>query len=125
MHLLKNRSILCQIILFPPAQELILASLIKQTEQGIASRVLAKTSGGNLTLFAFDKGQGLSEHSAPFDAIVMVIEGQLNLIIDGETVKAEPGTIVKMPANIPHAVEAPTTAKMLLIMLREITLKTN
>ena len=109
----------------PPAQELNLASLIKQTEQGIASRVLAKTSGGNLTLFAFDKEQGLSEHSAPFDAIVMVIEGQLNLIIDGETVKAEPGTIVKMPANIPHAVEAPIPAKMLLIMLREITLKTN
>ncbi len=109
----------------PPAQELNLASLIKQTEQGIASRVLAKTSGGNLTLFAFDKGQGLSEHSAPFDAIVMVIEGQLNLIIDGKSVKAEPGTIVKMPANIPHAVEAPIPAKMLLIMLREITLKTN
>lgn len=109
----------------PPAEELNLASLIKQTEQGIASRVLAKTSGGNLTLFAFDKGQGLSEHSAPFDAIVMVIEGQLNLIIDGKPVKAEPGTIVKMPANIPHAVEAPIPAKMLLIMLREITLKTN
>jgi len=109
----------------PPAQELNLASLIKQTEQGIASRVLAKTSGGNLTLFAFDKGQGLSELSAPFDAIVMVIEGQLNLIIDGKPVKAEPGTIVKMPANIPHAVEAPIPAKMLLIMLREITLKTN
>ena len=109
----------------PPAQELNLASLIKQTEQGIASRVLAKTSGGNLTLFAFDKGQGLSEHSAPFDAIIMVIEGQLNLIIDGKPVKAEPGTIVKMPANIPHAVEAPIPAKMLLIMLREITLKTN
>ena len=109
----------------PPAQELNLASLIKQTEQGIASRVLAKTSGGNLTLFAFDKEQGLSEHSAPFDAIVMVIEGQLNLIIDGKPVKAEPGTIVKMPANIPHAVEAPIPAKMLLIMLREITLKTN
>ncbi|OTQ58935.1 cupin domain-containing protein [Gilliamella sp. A7] len=109
----------------PPAEELNLASLIKQTEQGIASRVLAKTSGGNLTLFAFDKGQGISEHSAPFDAIVMVIEGQLNLIIDGKPVKAEPGTIVKMPANIPHAVEAPIPAKMLLIMLREITLKTN
>jgi len=109
----------------PSAQELNLASLIKQTEQGIASRVLAKTSGGNLTLFAFDKGQRISEHSAPFDAIIMVIEGQLNLIIDGKPVKAEPGTIVKMPANIPHAVEAPIPAKMLLIMLREITLKTN
>ena len=103
-----------------PARALNLISLVNETEQGIASRILAKTSGGNLTLFAFDKGQGLSEHSAPFDALVMVLEGQLNLIIDGKPVKAEPGTIVRMPANIPHAVEAPTKAKMLLIMLREI-----
>jgi len=103
-----------------PAQALDLVSLVNETEQGIASRILAKTSGGNLTLFAFDKGQGLSEHSAPFDALVMVLEGQLNLIIDGKPVNAEPGTIVRMPANIPHAVEAPTKAKMLLIMLREI-----
>ncbi|PXZ03547.1 cupin domain-containing protein [Gilliamella apicola] len=103
-----------------PAQALNLVSLVNETEQGIASRILAKTSGGNLTLFAFDKGQGLSEHSAPFDALVMVLEGQLNLIIDGKPVNAEPGTIVRMPANIPHAVEAPTKAKMLLIMLREI-----
>lgn len=108
-----------------PAQAFELASLITSTEQGIASRILAKTSGGNLTLFAFDKGQGLSEHSAPFDAIVMVIEGELTLIIDGKPVKATPGTIVRMPANIPHAVEALQAAKMLLIMLREITLKTN
>ena len=105
-----------------PAQALDLVSLVNETEQGIASRILAKTSGGNLTLFAFDKGQGLSEHSAPFDALVMVLEGQLNLIIDGKPVNAEPGTIVRMPANIPHAVEAPTKAKMLLIMLREITI---
>ncbi len=103
-----------------PARALNLISLVNETEQGIASRILAKTSGGNLTLFAFDKGQGLSEHSAPFDALVMVLEGQLNLIIDGKPVNAEPGTIVRMPANIPHAVEAPTKAKMLLIMLREI-----
>ena len=103
-----------------PARALNLVSLVNETEQGIASRILAKTSGGNLTLFAFDKGQGLSEHSAPFDALVMVLEGQLNLIIDGKPVNAEPGTIVRMPANIPHAVEAPTKAKMLLIMLREI-----
>ncbi|KES18898.1 hypothetical protein, contains double-stranded beta-helix domain [Gilliamella apicola SCGC AB-598-I20] len=103
-----------------PAQALNLISLVNETEQGIASRILAKASGGNLTLFSFDKGQGLSEHSAPFDALVMVLEGQLTLIIDDKPVKAEPGTIVRMPANIPHAVEDPTKAKMLLIMLREI-----
>lgn len=108
-----------------PAQALELSSLITPTEQGIASRVLAKTTGGNLTLFAFDKGQGLSEHSAPFDAIVMVIEGELILTIDGKAVRAKPGTIVRMPANIPHAVEAPQAAKMLLVMLREITLNHN
>lgn len=109
----------------PAAQAIHLASLINATEQGIASRILTKTSGGNLTLFSFDKGQGLSEHSAPFDAIVMVIEGKLILTIDGKPVKAEPGTIVRMPANIPHAVEAPQAAKMLLIMLREIALKSH
>lgn len=65
------------------------------------------------------------EHSAPFDAIVMVIEGggELILTVDGKPVKAEPDTIVRMPANIPHTVEAPQAAKMLLIMLREIALK--
>ena len=63
----------------PAAQAIHLASLINATEQGIASRILTKTSGGNLTLFSFDKGQGLSEHCAPFDAIVMVIKGGVNL----------------------------------------------
>lgn len=96
-----------------------LVSLITPTEQGIASRVLARTTGGNLTLFAFDKGQGLSEHSAPFDAIVQVISGELTLIIDGKPIPTKAGDIVKMPANIPHSVEAPQASKMLLIMLRE------
>lgn len=105
------------------AEALNIAELITPTEQGIASRVLARTTGGNLTLFAFDEGQGLSEHSAPFDALVQVIEGELRLIIDGKPVIATPGTLVRMPANIPHSVEAPKPAKMLLIMLREITLK--
>lgn len=102
-----------------PAEALTISTLINYTEQGIASRVLAKNSGGNMTLFAFDKGQALSEHSAPFDAIVMVVEGSLLLTINGELVTAKPGTIVRMPANIPHAVDAPEPAKMLLVMLRE------
>ncbi|RLM07203.1 cupin domain-containing protein [Gibbsiella quercinecans] len=102
-----------------PAEALTISALVNYTEQGIASRVLAKNGGGNITLFAFDQGQALSEHSAPFDAIVMVVEGRLLLTIDGRPVTVAPGEIVRMPANIPHAVDAPERAKMLLIMLRE------
>ena len=103
------------------AEALDISRLINYTEQGIASRVLAKNGGGNITLFAFDKGQALSEHSAPFDAIVMVAEGSLLLTIEGKSVIAKPGDIVRMPANIPHAVNAPEPAKMLLVMLRELS----
>lgn len=102
-----------------PAEALIINGLINYTEQGIASRVLAKNGGGNITLFAFDKGQALSEHSAPFDAIVMVVEGSLQLTIEGKPLMAKPGEIIRMPANIPHAVDALEPAKMLLVMLRE------
>lgn len=91
----------------PPAEALTIHSLITPTEQEIASRVLARTSGGNLTLFAFDAGQELSEHTTPFDALVIVLEGKLTLTIGGTPVDAAPGTIVRMPANIPHAVHAP------------------
>ena len=103
----------------PPAEALPIHSLVTPTEQGIASRVLARTAGGNLTLFAFDAGQELSEHTAPFDALVLVLEGALTLTIGGAAVHATPGTIVRMPARVPHAVEASEPARMLLIMLRD------
>jgi len=103
----------------PPAEALLLQSLVSPTEQGIASRVLAKTSGGNITLFAFDAGQGLTEHTSPFDALVMVLEGALTLTIGGAPVCATPGTIVRMPADVPHALDAPEPARMLLVMLRD------
>lgn len=103
----------------PPAEATRLQSLITPTEQGIASRVLARTTGGNLTLFAFDAGQGLTEHASPFDAFVLVLEGTLRLTIGGAAVDATPGTIVRMPADVPHAVEAPEAARMLLLMLRD------
>lgn len=103
----------------PSAQALALHDLITPTEKGIASRVLARAGGGNLTLFAFDAGQGLTEHSSPFDALVMVLAGALTLTIGGVAVRATPGTIVQMPANVPHAVEAPEAARMLLLMLRD------
>jgi quercetin dioxygenase-like cupin family protein len=103
----------------PPAEALRLVDLIAPTERGIASRVLAKTGGGNVTLFAFDRGEGLSEHTTPFDALALVVDGSLTLTIGGKTVVAPAGTIVRLPAHVPHAVEAGEAARMLLIMLRE------
>ena len=103
----------------PAAEALPLSRLITPTEQGIASRILAKTAGGSLTLFAFDQGQGLSEHATPYDALVLVLEGELTLTIGGAVVPATPGTIVRMPAGVPHAVDAPVAARMLLAMFKE------
>ena len=105
----------------PPAEVLLLDALITPTGHGIASRILSKSLGGSLTLFAFDSGQGLAEHTAPFDAIVMVLEGRLALTIGGAEVMATPGTVVRMPANVPHAVDATERSRMLLVMLRDPT----
>lgn len=102
-----------------PATALPLDSLITPTEQGIASRILGKTSGGNLTLFAFDTDQGLTEHTSPFDAFVIVLSGRFTLTIGGEPVHAAAGTIVRLPANVPHAVDAVEPSRMLLVMLRD------
>lgn len=96
-----------------------LSELISPTAFGIASRVLIKTGGGNVTLFAFDEGQGLAEHTAPFDALVMVLEGRLDLTVGEQRLTATPGTMVLLPANVPHALDAPEPARMLLIMLRD------
>jgi quercetin dioxygenase-like cupin family protein len=103
----------------PSAEVLSLQALVTPTPQGIASRVLAKSTASNLTLFAFDAGQGLTEHTSSFDAFVMVLEGALTLTIGGTTVRAVPGTIVRMPGGVPHALEAPEAARMLLLMLRD------
>src|SRR5687768_1833660 len=102
-----------------PGEPLALQSLINPTEHGISSRILAKTAGGNVTLFAFDAGQGLTEHTSPFEALVMVLEGSLTLTIGGTPVRATPGTVVRMPADVPHALEAIETTRLLLVMLRE------
>ena len=76
------------------SEPLRLADLIAPSEHGITSRVLAKNAGGNVTLFAFDAGEGLSEHTAPFDALVVVLDGSLSLTIGGRPFDAVPGTIV-------------------------------
>ena len=98
-----------------------LESLVTPTAQGIASRVLARTSAGNITLFAFDAGEELSEHTAPFDALALTLSGALVLRIGGVDVRTAPQTIVLMPANVPHAVKATEASRMLLIMLREVS----
>src|SRR6187401_596343 len=96
-----------------------LDDLVTPTTQGIASRVLARTAAGNITLFAFDTGEDLSEHTAPFDALVLTLSGSLTLTIGGRKVTTTPQSLVLMPANVPHAVHATEAARMLLIMLRE------
>jgi quercetin dioxygenase-like cupin family protein len=96
-----------------------LIELVDVAPGAIVSRVLAKSGGGNVTLFAFDQGQGLSEHTAPFDALVQVVDGSLQLTIGGAEVRVGGGEIVRMPADVPHALHAPEPSRMVLTMLRD------
>ena len=102
----------------PPGQAVDLEKMVEYSEGAVVSRALIQSKIGTVTLFAFDKGQGLSEHSAPFDAIVQVLDGSSEVIIGGETVFTTAGQTVLMPANIPHALNAPERFKMLLVMIR-------
>ena len=86
----------------------------------VVSRILLKRSGGTVTLFAFEEGQSLSEHTAPFDAIAHVLEGEALITIAGVPLTVPAGEIVLMPANQPHAVEGRTRFKMLLTMIRSV-----
>jgi quercetin dioxygenase-like cupin family protein len=85
---------------------------------GIVSKQFIKNKEGNITLFAFDKGQGLSEHTAPFDAIVQIVEGKAEVSIDGKKQVVSEGEMINMPANIPHALHAVEAFKMCLIMIK-------
>jgi quercetin dioxygenase-like cupin family protein len=96
-----------------------LDALVTPTEHGIASRVLARTAAGNITLFAFDTGEELSEHTAPFDALVLTLSGGLTLTIGGKQTRTAAHTVVLMPAGVPHAVRADEPSRVLLLMLRE------
>ncbi len=101
-----------------PAKSVRLADLVEYQPGSIVSRTLVQKTVGSLTLFAFDEGQGLSEHSAPFDAYVTVQDGIGELVIGGVAVSCATGETVLMPANIPHAVNARQRFKMLLTMIR-------
>ena len=95
-----------------------LAELIEYSTDSIVSKTIIDKSVGTVTLFAFDAGQGLSEHQAPYDAIVQIVDGSAILNIGGEIIKTSAGQIVIMPASVPHAVQAKEKFKMLLIMIR-------
>ena len=95
-----------------------LSELVSITEGATVSKILNKNRNGNITLFAFDKGENLSEHTAPFDATVIIIEGSAKITIDGKDVLLKEGQMIIMPANIPHALEAIEPFKMLLIMIK-------
>lgn len=88
--------------------------------ESVVSREIIRKKEGTVTLFAFDAGQGLSEHKAPFDALVQVVDGEADVFIDGEAHRLHAGEIIIMPANIPHALQAVTAFKMILTMIRQV-----
>ena len=96
-----------------------LNGLIDYQEDSVVSKTIIDKKAGTLTIFAFDKGQGLSKHQAPFDATVYVVEGQAHITINDKEHKVAAGQIIIMPANMPHSVKAQERFKMLLIMIRQ------
>jgi len=95
-----------------------LDSLLDYQEGAVVSRMLLNKKMGTVTLFSFDKGEGLSEHTAPFDAIVYVLEGKVEIIISKKPYVLEKGQMITMPANDPHALKALERFKMMLIMVK-------
>ena len=92
--------------------------LLDYQEASVVSRMIVNKKVGTVTLFAFDEGQGLSEHTAPFDALVHILDGEAEVVISGKTSLLKAGEMIIMPANEPHALKALERFKMLLIMIR-------
>jgi quercetin dioxygenase-like cupin family protein len=95
-----------------------LADLVDYQDGAVVSREIMNKKTGTVTLFAFAAGQGLSEHTAPFDALVYIFDGEVDITISGKTLRLEEGEIVIMPANQPHALKAVSRFKMILTMIR-------
>ena len=102
----------------PPAVPVHLGALVDYQAGAIVSRTIKKGQAGTFTIFAFDVGESLSEHTAPFDAFVLVLDGKVELTIGGRPVIAQAGEAVLMPANVSHALRAPERFKMALLMIR-------
>jgi len=101
-----------------PPQPLQLTELVQYQAGSVVSRTLISEKAGTVTLFAFDEGEGLSEHTAPFDAMVHILEGEAEVTISGDALRLKQGEMVIMPANQPHALRGLTRFKMLLTMIR-------
>ncbi|MTI85473.1 MAG: cupin domain-containing protein [Firmicutes bacterium] len=100
------------------AQALNLIDLVNYQEGSVVSRTLIDKKAGTVTLFAFDQGQALSEHTAPYDALVNIIDGEAEIIISGNEHKVKSGEMIIMPADEPHALRATEKFKMVLVMIR-------
>jgi quercetin dioxygenase-like cupin family protein len=100
------------------AQAVSLIDLIDYQEASVVSRTIIDKKAGTVTLFAFDEGQGLSEHTAPYDAVVYLLDGEASVVISGKPIRVKKGEITIMRANEPHALNAVTRFKMLLTMIR-------
>jgi quercetin dioxygenase-like cupin family protein len=103
---------------FPRDRAVVLGESIVYADQSIVSKPVLKAEGGNISLFAFDRGQELSEHTAPFDAMVQVLEGTAEIRINQHVHQLDAGQCIIMPANEPHALKAVQPFKMLLTMIR-------
>jgi len=95
-----------------------LHKLVEYSKDSIVSKTILDKPVGTITLFAFDKGQKLSEHTTPYDAVVQILDGKAQLIIGGKEVDVASGQIIIMPSNVPHEVDAKEKFKMLLTMVR-------
>ena len=100
------------------SQAVNLSSLIDYQAGSVVSRTIIDKTAGTVTVFAFEQGQGLSEHTAPYNALVYLIDGEAEVTISNKTIKLKKGELTIMPANEPHAISAVTNFKMLLIMIR-------
>ena len=96
-----------------------LSDLVKYQENAVVSSEIIKKDAGTVTVFAFDKGQGLSEHTAPFDALVNIIDGRAEVSISGELFTVKEGEMIIMPANKPHSMKGMEKFKMLLVMIKK------
>src|ERR1039457_6619495 len=100
------------------AKALNIVDLVNYQDGSVVSRVILKQKTGNVSIFAFDIGQELSEHTAPFDALVNVLEGEVEVTISGKPIRVTAGEMILMPANQPHALKAISRFKMMLTMIR-------
>jgi quercetin dioxygenase-like cupin family protein len=102
----------------PAAEVVRVAELVNYQEGSVVSRTIVKRATGTVTVFAFDEGQGLSEHTAAFDAVAHLLEGEAEIMVSGRLLRTAAGEAVLLPANQPHSLRGPGRFKMLLTMIR-------